>query len=105
MFAADAATFLVDFGSPASWTPSTGGEPIDELVLFDQPGDVLEAHPGAISNQYLMRFETAAWPGLKRGEVVVIQGEGKGASYKLRTDPRLEDDAVFSIVDLTKVTS
>jgi len=103
MFASDAATFLADFGSPASWTPSTGGAAVTGLVLFDQPADVLDSHPGVISSQYLMRFETAAWPGLKRNEVVVIQGEGQGATYKLRTDPRSEDDGVFSIVDLTKV--
>lgn len=102
MFAVDAATFLADFGSPTSWTPSAGGPAISGLVILDQPAEVIEGG-STISRSYLARFETAAWPGLSRHEVLVIGGEGGGASYKLRTDIRAEDDGVFSIVDLSKV--
>jgi hypothetical protein len=102
MFASDAATFLQDFGSPASWSPSAGGATVSDLVLFDQPSEVLEGGT-SISRQYLARLVTATWPGLKRNEVLVIGGEGGGASYRLRTDLRAEDDGVFSVADLTKV--
>ncbi len=55
-----------------------------------------------ISNEYQVAFETAAWLGLKREEVLVIGGDGGGASYRLRTAPRPEGDGVFSTVMLTK---
>jgi hypothetical protein len=102
MFAEHADTFLADWGSPTSWTPSTGGATVDGLVIFDQPEQGIEG--GDVqSRQYMATLATATWLGLKRGEVLVIQGEGLGASYKLRTDPRPQDDGVFSTVQLTRV--
>lgn len=97
MFAVDAQAFLADFGVAASWSPSAGGPAVTGLVLLDSPDEVQDGD--AISRQYLATFETAAWPGLKRGEVLVIGS----ASYRLRTDPRLESDGVFSAVGLSKV--
>ena len=97
MFAADAGTFLSDFGQQVSWAPSTGGATLAGLMLFDQPDEVIDAD--TMSRQYLVTFETAAWPGLKRGEQLVTAG----VTYTLRTDPRRMDDSVFSAVNLRKV--
>ena len=74
-------------------------------MLFDRPDSDMES--GAIiSREYQVIFETAAWPGLKRGEVLVIgtsgDGAGNGGSYKLRTDPRQKEDGVFSAAMLSK---
>lgn len=99
MFAADAATFLADFGHLMSWTASTGGVTITTQVLFDQ-ADVGNDSGGHISREYTLTLETAAWPGIKRAELVVI----KGITYRLRTDPAQMEDAVFSTVKLTRVT-
>lgn len=98
MFASDAAAFLEDDGQAVSWTPSAGGPALQGLMLFDHPD--AELHSGqVISREYEATFETAAWPGLKRDEVLAIAG----SSYRLRTDPQRVADGVFSTVRLTKV--
>lgn len=102
MFAADAGAYLADFGDPVSWSPSAGGAAVTGLMLFDQPAEVIEGGE-TLSNQYQATFTTASWPGLKRGEVLVVSGTGGGLQYRLRTDPRRQDDGVFSFVSLTKV--
>jgi hypothetical protein len=102
MFAEDAGTFLADFGSATTWAPSLGGAAVSGLVLFDQADEVI-GDGQAQGAQYQVTFETAAWPGLKRGETLVIQGEGKGGSYRLRFDPRAQADGVFSAVGVSRV--
>ena len=102
MFASDAATFLADFGDAVSWTASVGGAVTTGTMILDQPEDAIEG--GEVqSRQYVATFETAAWPGLKRGEVLVISGTGGGGSFRLRTDPRTLDDGVFSTAAVSKV--
>lgn len=96
MFSADSGTFLADFGQAVSWSPSVGGAVVTGLMLFDQPDEVLEGD--TLSRQYLVTFETTAWPGLRRGESLVTAG----TTYKLRTDPRRVEDGVFSAVNLSK---
>jgi hypothetical protein len=102
MFESQAGAFLLDFGSATRWTPSVGGQAITGLMLLDQPEEPM-AGGDVQSSQYQVTYETAAWPGLQRGEVLVIQGEGKGYSYKLRHNPRALADAAFSTAQLTKV--
>jgi hypothetical protein len=102
MSAEDAGIFLADFGSPATCMPTTGGAVLSGLVLFDQADEVI-GDGQAQGTQYQVTFETAAWPGLKRGETLVIQGEGKGGSYRLRHDPRSQADGVFSLVGVSRV--
>lgn len=106
MFAADAATFLADFGGPLSWAPSTGGATQQGLAIFDQ-ADAGEDGGNHISREYTLTLETAAWAGLKRGELVVVgvagDAQGNGATYKLRTDLVQALDGVFSTVKLSKV--
>lgn len=97
MFAADAATYLADFGTATSWTPSAGGAAVTGLMILDMPDEVTDAE--IISRQYQATFETSAWPGLERGEQIVIGG----VTYRLRTDPRLQGDGVFSVAPLSKV--
>lgn len=99
MFASDAATFLADYGTLMSWTPSIGGAAISAQVLFDQ-ADVGNDSGGHISREYTLTLEAAAWPGLKRAEQVVIGG----ATYRLRTDLAQTEDAVFSTVKLSRVS-
>lgn len=101
MFAADAATFLADTGESVSWTNSITGAVLTGLMLFELP-DTDTASGSIISREYEVTFETAAWPALKRNEVLVIGGAGGNANYTLRTDPRVGDDAVFSAVKLSK---
>ncbi len=102
MFNTDAKVFLADMASATSWTPSGRGATLTGPMLFDRPEDVIDS--GDVqSRQYQVTFETAAWPGLKRAEVLAIAGDGGGGNYKLRTDPRTLDDGVLSVVGLTKV--
>jgi hypothetical protein len=103
MFAADAQTFLVDFGDAMSWTPSAGGTTVSSLVLFDE-GDAGADGGNHISREYTLTLETATWVGLKRGEQVVVYRNGVSGVYKLRTDLAQQDDGVFSTVKLTKVS-
>ena len=104
MFAQDARIFLADLGSPASWTPSTGGATITGPMLFDQPAQIIDGSQ-VHSNEFSVTFETAAWPGLTRDEVLVIGGDGGGARYKLQTKPLAMDDGVMSSAGLSKVRS
>lgn len=101
MFAADAAVFLTDLGETVTWTSAIGTPKPTGLMIFDLPDTDLESGQ-IISAEYEVMFETAAWPGLKRGELLSIGGTGGGASYKLRTDPHRQDDGVFSRVKLSK---
>ena len=101
MFASDASAFLADDGVAVQWTPAAGGQRVDGLMLVDAPD--LEIQGGEVqSREYLATLETAAWPGLKRGEVIVLTGRLAG-SYKLRADPRAVEDGVFSTAKLTRV--
>lgn len=106
MFAADASTFLADFSGPLRWAPSAGGAAVVGVALFDQ-GDAGEDGGNHISREYTLTLETTAWAGLKRGELVVVgqagDGQGNGATYRLRTDLAQQDDGVFSTVKLSKV--
>lgn len=102
MFASDASIFLADFGDAVSWTPSVGGAALTGKMIFDQQAEEIDGGK-VISRTYQVTFETAAWPGLVRGEQLVIGGSGGGAAYKLRYDPLAEADAVFSTVRLSKV--
>jgi len=97
MFADDAALFA-EFFDPVEWTPSAGGGLRRGVMQFDQPTELVG---NDLSAQYRVLFETAAWPGLKRNEVLLINGDGKGQRYRLRTDPLPKDDGVFSQVELT----
>ena len=101
MFAADAVTFLADTGESVSWTDSVTSAVRTGLMIFDQPDADMESGR-IISREYEVTFETAAWPGLRRLEVLVIGGAGGGAKYSLRTDPHQADDAVFSEAKLSK---
>ena len=98
MYGEDAASFLADLGSPVTWGLVSG------LMIFDQPAEEIESSQ-VISSEFKVTFETAAWPGLKRDEILVIGGDGCGASYKLRTTPMAQGDGVFSVVSLSKVRS
>jgi len=98
MFSTHAATFIADDGVAVSWTSSVSAQVTNGLMLFDQPDSDIAG--GEIkSREYLVTFETAAWAGLKRSEVLTIGG----VAYKLRTDPDLGSDGVFSSVKLSKV--
>ena len=106
MFAADASLFVAEFGGFLRWFPSTGGTPVDGLAIFDQ-GDSGEDGGNHITREYTLTLETAAWVGMKRADQVVVgqagDGQGNGATYRLRTDLVQQDDGVFSTVKLTKV--
>lgn len=103
MFASDAQTFLADFGDSMAWNPSSGGAAVAGMVLFDE-GDSGADGGNHISREYTLTLQTTAWPGLKRGELVVVLRNGAYGTYKLRTDLAQQDDAVFSTVKLTKVS-
>lgn len=102
MFSQDAAVFLADMGSSVSWTPSAGGATVTGKMIFDRPADMLDGGE-TLSNQYQVTLQASAWPGLKRGELLTIGGDGGGAQYKLRTDPRSDDDGLFSLATLSRV--
>lgn len=102
MFAADAATFLADFGELVVWVSSHVTPVPTGRMTFDLPDTDL-ASGEVISADFEVTFETAAWPGLKRGERLSIAGTGGGLVYKLRTDPQRDGDGVFSHVKLTRV--
>ena len=102
MYAADAATFLADIGEQVTWASSLLSPKPSGLMIFDLPDTDLESVE-AISREYAVTFETAAWPGLKRGEQLVVAGSGGGAAYLVRSNPQRKDDGVFSTVKLNKV--
>jgi hypothetical protein len=97
MFSADAATFLADDGVTVTWTSSPANPKPSGLMLFDRPDSDAESGE-IISRDYLVTFETAAWAGLKRAEVLTING----VAYKLRADPHQLSDGVFSTAKLSK---
>ena len=101
MFASDASLFLADDGVAVSWTPSLGGPVVAGLMLVDAPDSDIQGGE-VITREYLATLATASWLGLKRGEQLVISGRFAG-TYKLRADPHLLDDGVFSTARLTKV--
>ena len=101
MFAADAPTFLADLGETVSWTDSVSAVVRSGLMLFDQPDADIQSGQ-ALSREYEVTFETAAWPALRRGELLVIGGAGGGATYRLRTDPHQAVDGVFSNAKISK---
>ena len=96
--AADAATFLADFGVAVTWQPSSGAAAVAGLMIFDTP-DADIAGGEVISRQYLVTFESAAWPNLKRNEQLVIDG----AAYQVNTKPDLLADGLFASVGLSKL--
>ena len=96
--AADAATYLADFGVPVTWQPTAGGTALAGLMIFDTP-DADIAGGEVISRQYLVTFEAAAWPGLKRNEQLVIAG----AAYQVNTKPNLLADGLFASAGLSKL--
>ena len=100
MFANDAATFLADYGDPVSWTASVGGAVRTGLMILDQPE--IDVGGGELQGrEYEATFAVASWPGLVRGEPLVVTGSVVG-TFKLRHDPRAKDDGVFATVRLTK---
>lgn len=102
MFAEDADFFLADFGSPTTWAPANGQERVGLMVL-DQPGQAIDG--GDVqSNEYQCTYATSQWPGLRRGHELRIDGpEGQGRTFRLRHDPRANEDGVFSTAALTKL--
>lgn len=102
MFAEDVDTFLADMGDLVTWLPSAGGLAKTGLMIFDQPTESIDGGD-MLSRQYQVTLVVADWPGLKRGEVLVIGGTGSGASYRLRTDLQYQTDGVFAIAPVSKV--
>ena len=102
MFDTDAATFLADLGEVVTWVSSPVTPAPTGPMVFDLPDTDL-ASGEVISADYEVTFETAAWPGLKRGDRLSIAGTGAGLVYKLRTDPQRDGDGVFSHVKLSRV--
>lgn len=102
MFASDAAVFLADLGEGVTWVSSPVVPLPVGLMIFGLPDTDL-ASGEVISADYEVAFETAAWPGLKRGDRLSIAGTGAGLVYKLRTDPQRDGDGVFSHVKLSQV--
>ena len=104
MFAQDATTYLADFGDAVVWASNPAAIKPTGLMLFDQ-ADAEQQHGDIISREYGATFETAAWPGLKREDRLVVSGSGGGLTYKLRTDPQWVEDGVFSHVKLSRVAA
>lgn len=80
---------------PASWTPSTGGDPRTAQVLFRAPTE--DALAGeAQSTNYSIRYPATKLVGLKRFETITVSG----VQYKVREEPRSELDGTRMVAFL-----
>lgn len=81
-----------EFAHQATWGAQTAA------VLLDQPvEDVLGGR--AQSSEYEITLPTASFPGINRGDTVIIAGE----SYQLREKPRLVADGALKSMSVSKV--
>lgn len=85
-FAEDMSVFFntAEFAHQATWGAMTAA------VLFDQPTeDILGGR--AQSDEYEATLPVGAFPGIKRGDTVVIAG----VSYRLREKPKVLEDGAL----------
>lgn len=87
----DADAFLSDFGLTVAADGVTG------LGIFDTPSEYI-ASGRAISDEYLLRVETAKFGGIAYNDNITVEGE----TYRVRESPRMVDDGMFCLVLLTK---
>ncbi|MFH0351035.1 MAG: hypothetical protein ACHBMF_03750 [Chromatiales bacterium] len=85
---------IEDFALPCSWTPAAGGEETIANVILDAP-DVVDLG-AALSREYEMTYPSAALPGLRRGEQVLIESR----LYTVR-DVQAEGDGAISAAKLS----
>ena len=88
----DPTDFLEDFGVSVTANGTTG------LGILDMPGEYV-ADGRVITNEYLLRAETAKFGGVTYGDSMTVAG----VAYQVREAPLLVDDGVFCLVLLTKV--
>jgi hypothetical protein len=75
------------FTKPALWTPSAGGAQQSYDVVYRAPTEEILAGQAKATDRAIT-YPASIFPGLKRGEVVNVDG----VDYKLREDPGSELD-------------
>ena len=88
----DPADFLEDFGLTVTANGASG------LGILDAPGEYV-ADGRVITNEYLLRAETALFGGVTYGDTLVVGSD----TYDVREAPLLVDDGMFCMMLLTKV--
>lgn len=86
------ADFLEDFGLPVTANGATG------LGILDAPGEYV-ADGMVITNEYMLRAETALFGGVTYGDSVNVGSD----AFTVREAPLLVDDGMFCLMLLTKV--
>ena len=82
----------------ASWAPSGGGGPFAADVIYRGPSTVVGADGGVRVVDHSITFPAALLPGLKEGELIVVDG----ANYRVRTKPELELDGTRARAELAR---
>jgi len=88
----DPTDFLEDFGVTVTANGITG------LGILDMPGEYV-ANGRVITNEYMLRAETALFGGVTYGDSVSVGND----SFTVREAPLLVDDGMFCLMLLTKV--
>ena len=89
----DPADFLEDFGLTVTANGASG------LGILDAPGEYV-ADDRVITNEYLLRAETALFGGVTYGDSVSVGND----SFTVREAPLMVDDGMFCMMLLTKVS-
>lgn len=93
----DATRFMGVFGRHGLAKDAQFGS-YEAKVGFTRPDKMLYEQ-GALAPDYQIEFEASAFPGIKAGDAITVDG----AAYKLRANPMTVGDGTFRIADLTKV--
>lgn len=80
-FSADLAALYADFGVAATHTAAGGGATTTAMAILDQPGQAVIGGD-LIATDYSLRFPTASFPAVKRGDTIVVAG----IAYTARED-------------------
>lgn len=86
------------FLKPASWTPSTGGPTLTAKVRYRGQSQVVGGDGGIRTVDHEIRYPTTAFPGLKEGEIVTVDG----ADYRVRMKPELLLDGSEARAELAR---
>ncbi|MCW5299278.1 hypothetical protein DXT88_13940 [Herbaspirillum lusitanum] len=94
--AEDLTTFFRDFGDNAHWQPSTGGQALDVLVIFDNPDELVLGDQLLVQNTSTIMYITGSLPGLAEEEVLTING----SQWRVQQPPKAVEDGKLTIAQI-----
>lgn len=98
MFTEDLSVFFDTsvFATEASWGALTAS-----VIINSPTEDILGGR--AVSNEYEMLLPTAKFPGINRGDQVVVAAGQYAGTYVLREKPMLMEDGAVKKIVATKL--